>query len=419
MRLLFLSFAFPLPANNGHRMRSWSVLEALAADGHEVTLLTFGQPGETDGHFPALRQICRQVEVVPLMLDSLSSTANYLRRLPGLFFAQPYAVRRFASPEMRARIRHYLASGSFDAVLCDTVYSAINVPATPMPVILNNHDVEHVVLQRYISLERNPAKRFYAWSEMRKMRKWERHVCRRAALGMACSKNDRRRLRSLCPELPVTVVPNVVDISRYVPQGDGEDSTIIFQGALDWFPNRDAVRFFAARILPILRESISTIGFVVAGRNPPASLLNRFRGVPEIQFTGTVSDMRSEIAKAVVCVVPLRIGSGTRLKILEAAAMAKPIVSTRIGAEGLDFVDGEEILLADEPREFARAVADLLADPARRRAMGLAARRRVEAQYSLPALRAALHEALAHLTPRLSASAPKPELIPASSEARP
>jgi len=158
---------------------------------------------------------------------------------------------------------------------------------------------------------------------------------------------------------------------------------------------------------------------VVAGRNPPDRFVGRFRSAPEIEFKGAVEDMRSEIARVVVCVVPLRIGSGTRLKILEAAAMAKPIVSTRIGAEGLDFVNGEEILLADEPREFARAVAHLLADPARRRAMGLAARRRVEAQYSLPVFRRALREALAPLEAQTCASKPEPELSLSAAGGRP
>jgi glycosyltransferase involved in cell wall biosynthesis len=397
MRLLFLSFAFPLPINNGHRMRTWSMLEALAAEGHDVTLLTFGEPGESKGHDVALRKVCREIEIVPLVLDSLSSTAHYLERLLGLFSAQPYAVRRFASSVMQARIRQFLARGSFDAVLCDTVYSAVNLPETHVPVILNSHDVEHLVLQRYVALERNPAKRLYAWSEMHKLRKWEKGTCRRAAIGMACSENDQRLLSSLCPGLRVTVVPNVVDIDRYPPQRENYCSTILFQGAMDWFPNRDAVSFLVDRMLPVLKERLPYLRFVVAGRNPSPSFVSKFAGVPGIEFTGSVPDIRAEIAKAAVCVVPLRIGSGTRLKILEAAAMAKPIVSTRVGAEGLEFVDGEEIVLADEPSEFARAIVDLLIDPVRRRKTGLAARRRVEIQYSMPTLRCALGQALAQL----------------------
>jgi glycosyltransferase involved in cell wall biosynthesis len=397
MRLLFLSFAFPLPGNNGHRMRTWSMLEALAGDGLDVTLLTFGEPGEAEGHDVALRRVCREIEIVPMILDSLSSTEDYLNRFLGLVGVQPYAVRRFASTAMRALIHEHVARDSYDAVLCDTVFSAVNLPGTRVPVILISHNVEHLVLQRYVTLERNPAKRLYAWSEMHKLRKWEKDTCRRAAIAMACSEYDRQLLSSLCPGLRVTVVPNVVDVDRYAPQREHNSSTILFQGAMDWFPNRDAVAFFVDRILPVLKQSSPHVRFVVAGRNPSPSFVSKFAGVHGIEFTGTVPDMRAEIANAAVCVVPLRIGSGTRLKILEAAAMAKPIVSTRVGAEGLEFVDGAEIVLADEPSEFARAVADLLADPARRRTMGLAARRRVEIQYSMSALRSALGQALAQL----------------------
>src|SRR6266576_1692025 len=192
MRLLFLSFAFPLPVNNGHRMRTWSILEALAAEGHDVTLLTFGQPRDAGGYDVALRKACREIEIVPLVLESLSSTANHLARLVGLFFAQPYAVRRFASSEMQARIGKFLARGSFDAVLCDTVYSAVNLSDTHVPVILNCHNVEHVVLERYVALEGNPVKWLYAWFELRKLRNFEKRTCRRTATGMVCSENDRQ-----------------------------------------------------------------------------------------------------------------------------------------------------------------------------------------------------------------------------------
>jgi len=358
-------------------MRTWSILEALAAEGHDVTLLTFGQPGEADGYDVALRKVCREIEIVPLVLESLSSAANYLERLIGLFLAQPYAVRRFASSEMQARIRQFLARGSFDAVFCDTVYSAVNLSGTQVPVILNCHNIEHVVLERYVALERNPVKRLYAWCEISKLRNWEKDICHRAAIGMVCSENDRQLLSSLCPGLCAMVVPNVVDFDHYAPRENDNTSTILFQGAMDWFPNRDAVTFFVARILPVLKQSVLHIRFVVAGRNPPPAFVSKFARVSGIEFTGNVPDMRGEIAKAAVCIVPLRIGSGTRLKILEAAAMAKPVVSTRIGAEGLNFVDGEEIVLADEPRAFAHAIVDLLADPARRRTLGDAGQARL------------------------------------------
>src|SRR5712664_3640529 len=219
MRILFLSFAFPLPLNNGHRMRSWSVLHALAAEGHDVIFLTFGEPGDFEHHYRAMSRVCREIEIVPHVLDSLSSSTVSLNRLLGLFSGQSYAARRFYSPAMQARIRSHLARCEFDAVLCDTVYSAVNLPATRVPVILNSHNVEHLVLERYISLERNPAKRLYSWCEMHKLRRWEQDTCRRSAVVMACSEHDGRQLSSLCLGHSVAIVPNVVDVDRYVPQG--------------------------------------------------------------------------------------------------------------------------------------------------------------------------------------------------------
>jgi glycosyltransferase involved in cell wall biosynthesis len=194
------------------------------------------------------------------------------------------------------------------------------------------------------------------------------------------------------------VVPNVVDTDHYQPSGAEEPCTVLYQGGMDWYPNRDAVEFFVSAILPRLRASVPEARFVVGGRSPSDEFRRRFAAVPGIEFTGTVPDMRTEIARAAVCVVPLRIGSGTRLKILEAAAMAKPIVSTRVGAEGLDFVGGREIVLADEPKAFAEAVADLLRDASRRRELGRAARRRAQECYSLPVLRTAVSAAFAELS---------------------
>ncbi len=419
MRLLFLSFAFPLPANNGHRMRTWSVLGALAAEGHDVMLLSFCQPGEADAHWDTLKKVCQGIETVPLILPNLSSATNYLDRVLRSFVAPPYTIRRFSSPAMRARIEGHLERGSYEAIICDALYSAVNLPQTLVPVILNSHNVEHILMKRYLSIERNPIRRFYAWSEMQRLRNWERSACRRAAIVFTCSETDQQLLNDLVPGIPIAVVPNVVDVDSYVPREESDDATLLFQGGMDWFPNRDAVSFLTDRILPLVRQTVPHIRFVVAGRNPSPAFIKRFASTLGIEFAGNVPDMRTEIAKATVCVVPLRIASGTRLKILEAAAMAKPIVSTQIGAEGLDFVDGEEILLADDPRSFARAVTDLLADPLRRRTLGLAARRRVESQNDLLHLQAALREALANLRPASVPAVSGSEMNPLHAEAQP
>jgi glycosyltransferase involved in cell wall biosynthesis len=417
MRLLFLAFAFPLPVNTGYKMRTWAVLESLAAAGHGITMLTFGDPEEVRMQEPKLQRVCEEVEVIPSSQRRLSSTANYLSRACGLFSDQPFSVLRFVSSAMRARIERQLARHCYDAVVCDSVYPAVNLPETRVPIVLNAHNVEHIVLQRYLPIERNPVKRFYVWGEMYKLRNWERRAGHLVSMALVCSDNDRKLLGYLCPELRVSVVPNIVDTATYVPGPENDASTVLFPGAMDWFPNRDACSFFADRILPMLRKGLPGVRFIVAGRNPPQEFRRRFKNAQDIEFTGEVPDMRAAIAAATVCVVPLRIGSGTRLKILEAAALAKSIVSTRVGAEGLDFVNGKEIMLADEPLEFAHAVLELLKDPIRRKTMGLAARAHVEEQYGVPSLRTALDLALSHLPPRdraaVSVTAFRPDRSPA------
>jgi glycosyltransferase involved in cell wall biosynthesis len=186
------------------------------------------------------------------------------------------------------------------------------------------------------------------------------------------------------------IAPNVVDTDPPAGRIDEDPSLVLFQGGMDWFPNRDAVAYFAEAIFPRVRRSVPEARFLVAGRNPAPDFVASFAGIPGMSFTGTVADMRAVIAKAAVSVAPMRIGSGTRLKILEAAALGKAVVATTIGAEGLDFVAGREIMLADEPDHFSRQVADLLQDPERRDALGSAARARTEELYGLRALEGAL-----------------------------
>ncbi|MGH9198549.1 MAG: glycosyltransferase family 4 protein, partial [Acidimicrobiia bacterium] len=226
---------------------------------------------------------------------------------------------------------------------------------------------------------------------------WEQTVCRRMTAILACSDFDRRLLCELAPTVPIFSVPNVVDTDLYVPDGTPEPFTVLFQGGLDWYPNRDAVEYFVAAVLPKLRRQIPQVVFRVAGRTAPTGFLQQIAAISGVEFTGTVPDMRAEIARAAVCVVPLRIGSGTRLKILEAAAMGKPIVSTSLGAEGLDFASGREIVVADEPHAIATSIATLINDSHQRTVIGHAARRKTVDAYGLAAFKASLDTALTSL----------------------
>jgi glycosyltransferase involved in cell wall biosynthesis len=380
-------------------MRTWALLRALAAEGHSIVLLAFADRRELDGNETVLNSVCERVEWVPREHASLSMSRDYLARFSHIFLDMPHSVLGFRSQSMKKRIHQLVDSERIDAIFCEETQPLVNVgDHLPVPLILDNQNVEHLILSRYTAYERNPVKRLYARLEARKLKNWERQSCQRAAVACACSEYDRALLQALSPEVPVVVVPNIVDTDTYQPGGLEDKSKLLYQGGMDWYPNRDAVEFFVTQIFLRIRRQVPDVKFVVAGRNPPEEFRQRLSSIPGIQFTGTVPDMRSEIASAAVCVVPLRIGSGTRLKILEAAAMAKPIVSTRLGAEGLEFQDGQEIVLADEPAAFADAVVKLLRAAPDRVRLGQAARKRAEQDYSFHALGASLRSTIRVLT---------------------
>jgi glycosyltransferase involved in cell wall biosynthesis len=280
-------------------------------------------------------------------------------------------------------------------VIWDEAYNLENL-AEPLPVrvVLNSHDIMQIVWERYLRVERNPLKRIYAALELRKLRRWEAGAHRRVDAVWAVSQHDADLLAQMCPGLPVLVVPNTVDIRAYETASSDDGAGVVFIGGMDWFPNRDAVEFFAGSVLPSLRARVPAVRFSVVGRAPLDGVRARLESTG-VRFLGRVEDIRPVVSAAAVSVIPLRIGSGVRWKILEAAALGKAMVSTRLGAEGLNFMDGSEIVLADEPGAMAEAVARLLERPAARAAMGAAARRRVEAEYSFEALRMSLREALA------------------------
>jgi polysaccharide biosynthesis protein PslH len=410
MRVLYISVAYPLPANNGSKMRLWAVLRAMASVGHQVTLAAFAEPGEADGTGEELATVCKDSDVVPLHYARLSTGGNYLGRLRGIFSSAPFTIARFRSKDMRLRLERRVRDRSFDVVVCDNVYAAINMPAGTSPIVMNSQNVEYLILQRYAEQEKNPLKALYARLEATKVRHFEAAMYRRSACAMACSQVDVELVRQLCPGLKAFVAPNVVDVREYEIQAEEDPLTIVYQGGMDWFPNRDALEYFVRQVFPLVQKEVPRVRLIAAGRNPAPEFCARFGDVDALEFTGTLPDLRPVIAKAAVAVIPLRIGSGTRLKILEGGAMRKAMVSTSIGAEGLDFEPGKEILIADDPAEFAGHVVELLRDPARRRMLGEAARTRVLQDYGRATLERSIMNALGSLEQPIGTEAGKSQL---------
>ena len=381
MTLLWVKVGGLWPVNTGGRIRSFHILSELSRH-HQVTLLTTHGPGDDPQGLAVALPRC-EVTSVPWSLAKRGSARFVLALLRSWLSPLPVDLYKCAVPALRREVARRLAAGGIDLVVADFLAAAPNVSLDgPAPVVLFAHNVEHVIWRRLSEVEPRTWRRFLLQLETRKMLGYEVQACRGARLTIAVSDADCRRLALATPDARVCAVPTGVDTAYFTPDGTREaPSRLVFTGAMDWYPNEDGIAHFIEAILPRVRRDVPDAILTVVGRNPSPRLL----AVPTtvgVRVTGLVDDVRPYMAESAVYVVPLRVGGGTRLKIFEALAMAKAVVSTTVGAEGLPLVSGKHFLRADDPDGFARAVVSLLRDPARRRALGAAGRRLVEERYS-------------------------------------
>lgn len=304
-----------------------------------------------------------------------------------------------------------MATQSVDLCVADFMVAVPNMSlAGPVPVVYFAHNVEYMIWKRLHDNETRSWRRVLLGIEWRKMRRCEASACNDAHLTVAVSPQDRDALAALAPDGEVRAVPTGVDIDYFVPDDDAETPDhLVYMGSMDWHPNEDAVLYFIDTILPRIRRARPAVSLTVVGRNPSRHL-QRVAAQAGVRITGTVDDVRAFVAAAAVVVVPLRVGGGTRLKIFEALAMGKAVVSTTVGAEGLPLIDGTHWLRADEPAAFAEAVVTLLRDPARRRQLGAAGRRLVEERHSWAQV-ATEFEALIETVGHRSVAARAPDVV--------
>ena len=393
MNVLFLTPQLPYPPEKGTALRNWGLVSGLAAR-HEITVLSFVDPGQSPEPAGPLSAVCR--------VEAIEPPARTLRdRLRNMLTTrQPDMALRLASEAYARRLADWLAQERFDVVHVEGIEMAPyldvigeGAPSRPL-VIFDDHNCEYLLQQRVFLTDLRIPSRWpgaaYSFVQWQRLRRYEARVCRRADRVLAVSEADAAALHKLVPDLEVTVIPNGIDTQIYHPEISGlptpdsqlltPNSTLVFTGTMDFRPNVDAVLWFAREVLPRVRAAVPEVRLVVVGQRPHRRL-DVLRDDPAVTLTGWVADTRPHIAQAAVYVAPLRMGGGTRLKLLEAMAMGKPVVATRLGAEGFPVTDGRELLLADTPAEFAEAVVDLLGAPERRAGLGQACRAFVEERY--------------------------------------
>lgn len=382
-RILFVTSRLPFPPKEGHQLRSWHLLQALASQ-HEVTLLSFARADDDLAAAEQMRARLAGMETFPIASER-SKPALAMALLRGSFGNEPFVAAKYVSDAMRARIAA-LAPG-MDAVHFDMLplmRYADAVPA-PVPVVYNAHNVEHALLETRARLERNPLARLFLHRQAPRLLAFERDACRRAKLVLACSGTDAQQLRPLAPGTRVAIVPNGVDLEGNVPaRTPPGKARLVFVGQMGWFPNRDGVEWFLHDVFPRVLMMRPDAEFVLVGKagglEVPAEVASH------VTLAGFVPDLRPVVHGAAVYVVPLRAGSGTRLKVLEAMALGKAIVTTTVGSEGIVLRNGESALYADDPGDFAHAVVALLDSPVLRDGLGAAARACAEQHYGWDAI---------------------------------
>jgi polysaccharide biosynthesis protein PslH len=381
MRILWVKAGGLVPPDTGGKIRSYNILRQLAQD-HAVTVFSFHAAHVGDAHAD-LQRYFERVESVPLRLPQRRSFAETRQWLRHLLTREPYAVRKYCRPEVLARLRQLLREDSFDVIVCDFMVAGGAIPwDCKTPIVLFTHNVEALLWKRHYEIATNPLWRALCWREWRTTERTERHYLTLADHVLAVSETDRSFFERWIDASKLTVVQTGVDVDYFRPDPAAEQPrSLVFTGSMDWMPNEDGILYFGEHILPRLKQQLPDVSVCVVGREPPASVRALAAAEKCVQLTGWVEDIRPYLARGSVCIVPLRVGSGTRLKIFEAMAMGKAVVSTTLGAEGLPVRDGEHIVLADAPDEFAAAVVGLLRDPTRRAALGNAARQLVETNY--------------------------------------
>jgi polysaccharide biosynthesis protein PslH len=360
VKILWVKPGKLLPLDTGGKLRTYNILRQLAAK-HDVTYLSY-YGGRQDENYEReiLTHLPGTVTVHTAAPDNteLERRLDYLYRLP---WKAPYAVSKFTDRRVRRLLAEWIPERRFDVAVCDFLSSALNFPRDlATPTVLFQHNVECVLWQRKAQFEVKWLDRMVSKIEYAKMRRCEPAQVRRFHRVIAVSQQDREAMRWMVDPSHISVVPTGVDLKKfqYDPEAQPAGPLVVFTGSMDWEANIDGVEYFCKEVWPLVLARVPEAKFQIVGRDPHPRVMKLASA--SIEVTGTVPSVVDYLQRAAVFVIPLRIGGGTRIKIYEGMAMGKATVSTSVGAEGLDVAHGRDIILADDPGEFANAIVNFL-----------------------------------------------------------
>ncbi len=378
MNILIISPLVPYPLTDGGRMGVFYPIKYLSGRGNSIHLVCLSEEYNPQG-IDYLKNHCK-LEIIPHSKKPTFRGAFY-----SLFSDIPYEIKRFHSKYVLEFVKHILATNTYDIIQVEGIHTAFYgleiKKEWDIPVVMRAHNIHSMNLHRFIPRLKNPLLKLYLSIEANKVKKYEITASQKYDRVLTVSEVDKQLLHSWNEKIRCDVVEAGVDVEKYsLEYNDEEKNTILWMGALQWKPNQDSLLWFIQDILPGIIRKKPEVKVSVVGSNPPKKI-SRLRH-PNVEIVGTVDDVKPYLKRTEVCVVPLRIGSGIRLKILEMLSMGKAVVSTSVGCEGLPVIHGEHLLIADEPDKFADAVLKLLNSRDMRRELGDNGHELVKDQYS-------------------------------------
>jgi len=381
MHILVISDISPYPLVSGDRIREYNLLRRIAHH-HDVWLATILENPSDEAGITHLTGFCAGVEFAYI------KRRHPLMHIPGLIkyglSGKPLELKFRHSPELSRKIKNLTRMINFDLVMIINSHTALYLELLPQSMrkksILILENIEFAQYKSIYQIEQEPVKKIRAWINYRMMHRWEPFYAQRFSQCITVSEVDRNILLKENPTLKIEIIPNGVDTQQYQPLNKNQDTmSLLLIGKMSYAPCADAAIFFSRDILPYIQKKVNNTELWIVGREPPKEVMHL--NSTNVHVTGWVEDVLPYYEQASVCVVPLRAGGGTRLKILEAMALGRPVVSTSIGCEGLNVVDGENILIADHPQEFAEKTVKLLCDKNYRQFITQNARKLVENNY--------------------------------------
>jgi sugar transferase (PEP-CTERM/EpsH1 system associated) len=396
---ILLTLPGPLfPADTGGKIRSLNIFSRLAKRA-EIHAVSFAEGSCDAAGIAAMKTIFASYTPVFRAEARKYSMTFYSELLANQFSSWPYFLAKCNTPAFRGAVGELAGGRDFDLVFCDFLQTAAPLRGlTGRPKVVFEHNVEFLLRKRKWQQEERPLRRLVYSGEWVKTRRIEADVCRSFDHVITVSDDDRQTLEREVGLTHSSTIPTGVDTEFFHPLPEShQPGRLVFVGSMDWDPNEDGAMWFLRDIFPRIRKAIPKASFVIVGRSPSPRLRAMVEEEPGVEVTGRVPDVRSYLAKAEVVVVPLRVGGGTRIKIPEAMAMAKAVVSTPIGAEGLPFSDGKQIRIAEQPEQFAQAVVELVNNASLRTSIACAARDEVVKHHGWEPVVARVQHILEHV----------------------